>query len=374
ASRGFYLPNGLLIAILQDGSVVGAPFDVGALRFKRAPSVLLSGVQSELTIIPEFTVADDGTMVYLPANLTAGRATPAEVDRTGKGRVLDPSWLGRFNSVTLSPEGRRVAVGMAEGTGGMLWVKQLDAGPLTRLTFDGTINYRGAWMADGKSLSFSSDMHGPATFLYRVRADGSGRPERLFPGDTSQVDEADWSRDGHWVAYRTGTIAGVRDIYARRLDGDTSRITVAAGPADEYMPALSPDGRWIAYVSQESGREEVYVRPFPQADRARWQVSPAGGTSPVWAHSGRELFYLVPGDTLVSASVTGDADFQVTGRQALFSTRPFVFQPWHQAFGVRPGDRTFVMLQRNSSSGPETRRLTVVLNWFTELATKVPAQ
>jgi serine/threonine-protein kinase len=370
AARGFYLPDGNLIAILQDGSVVGAPFDVGTLRFKRTPAVLLNGVQSELTIIPEFAVADDGTMIYLPSNVTAGRATPAEVDRTGKSRVLDPAWLGRFNSLSLSPDGRRVAVGIAEGNGGMLWIKQLDAGPLTRLTFDGTINYRGAWMADGRTLSFSSDMHGPVTFLYRVRADGSDKPERLFPTDTSQVDEAVWSQDGQWVVYRTGTIAGVRDLYARRLSGDTTRITIAAGPADEYMPALSPDGHWIAYVSLESGREEVYVRPFPQVDRARWQISPAGGTSPVWGHSGRELFYLAPGDTLVAASVTGSADFQVTGRQPLFSTRPFVFQPWHQAFGVRPGDRTFVMLQRTSAAGPETRRLTVVLNWFTEVSAK----
>jgi serine/threonine-protein kinase len=371
ASRGFYLPDGTLVAVMQDGSVVGGPFDVGTLRFKRPPVALFSGVQSELTIIPEFAVADDGTMVYLPSNATAGRATPAEVDRMGKSRVLDPSWLGRFNSLNLSPDGRQVAVGLGEGSGGMLWVKQLDAGPLTRVTFEGTINYRGSWMADGKTLSFSSDMHGPATFLYRVRADGSDKPVRLFPTDTSQIDEADWSRDGQWVAYRTGTIAGVRDLYARRLSGDTARITIAAGPADEYMPAISPDGRWVAYVSLESGREEVYVRPIPDAARARWQVSPAGGTSPVWAHSGRELFYLAPGDTLVSASITESPDFQVTGHQSLFSTLAFVFQPWHQGFGVRPGDRSFVMLKRTSSSGPETRRLTVVLNWFTEVDAKL---
>ena len=156
-------------AILQDGSVVGAPFDLAALRFKRPPAALLGGVQSELGIIPEFAVADDGTMVYLPSNALTGRATPAEVDRTGKSRVLDPAWLGRFTSMSLSPDGRRVAVGMADGSEGMLWVKQLDAGPLTRLTFGGTINYRGAWMADGRSLSFSSDMQGPTTFLYGVR-------------------------------------------------------------------------------------------------------------------------------------------------------------------------------------------------------------
>ncbi len=107
ASRGFYLPNGTLIAIMQDGSVVGAPFDLDRLKFTRTPVVLLTGVQSELSLIPEFTVADDGTMVYLPADATAGRATPAEVDRTGKSRVLDPSWL----SASAASRCRRTAAG-----------------------------------------------------------------------------------------------------------------------------------------------------------------------------------------------------------------------------------------------------------------------
>jgi len=127
----------------------------------------------------------------------------------------------------------------------------------------------------------------------------------------------------------------------------------------------------MAAVALEAGREEVDVRPFPDVGRARWQVSPAGGTSPVWAHSSRELFYIAPGDSLMAASVAGTTDLQVTGRRALFSTRPFVYQPWHQAFGVRPGDRTFIMLQRTSETGPETRRLTVVLNWFTEIEAKM---
>jgi serine/threonine-protein kinase len=252
-------------------------------------------------------------------------------------------------------------------------VKQLDDGPLTRLTFEAaSVSYRGAWMADGRSLSFSSDARGDGTFLYRIRADGSDKAERLFVNDTAEVDEADWSRDGQWLAYRTGTVPGVRDVYARRVQGDAPPITVAAGPADEYMPALSPDGRWIAYVSLESGKEEVYVRPFPEVDRARWQVSPAGGTSPVWANSGRELFYVAPGDTMVAASVRGEEDFQVTGREMLFSTQPFAFTPWHQAFGVAPDDRSFIMLQRVAEAGSgEARRLVVVLNWLTDVRARL---
>jgi Tol biopolymer transport system component len=369
AARGFYLPNGILVAVRTDGSVVGAPFDVGRLRFKRPPTLLMSGVQVELGITPEFTVADDGTMVYLPANASVGLGTLAEVDRAGRSRVLDPGWQGRFISVDLAPDGRRAAVSTQDGAGSTLWVKQLDAGPLTRLTFTtGTINYRGGWMPDGRTLSYSSDGQGPGTHLFRIRADGSGKPERLFAGDTAQVDEASWSRDGQWLGYRTGTVPGVRDVYVRRLQGDTTPIAVAASAADEYMPAISPDGRWIAYVSLESGREEVYVRPLPQVDRARWQVSPAGGTSPVWAQSGKELFYVARSDSLIAASVQGTPDFQVTGQHALFDTRRYAFTPWHQGFGVRPGDRSFVMLQQTAeAAGQEAKRLVVVLNWFTDV-------
>jgi eukaryotic-like serine/threonine-protein kinase len=379
AARGYYLPSGVLVAVRTDGSVVGAPFDVGRLRLEAPPTLLLSGVQLELRIVPELAVADDGTMVYLPANATAGLATMAEVDRAGKSRVLDPGWQGQFVSADLSPDGRRIAVATLEGASGgsTLWVKQLDAGPLTRLTFTaGSINYRAAWLPDGRTLTYSSEVGGSGTHIYRIRADGSDKPERLFPNDTAQIDEASWSRDGQWLGYRTGTVPGIRDVYLRRVQGggagDTMPIPVAAGQADEYMPAISPDGRWIAYVSLESGREEVYVRPVPDVARARWQVSAAGGTSPVWAHSGSELFYLAQGDTLVAASVRTRPDFQVTGRRALFGTASYVFTPWHQAFGVRPDDRTFVMPQRTAeSAGPEARRLVVVLNWFTDVQARL---
>ncbi len=369
AGRPFYLPTGVLVAVRPDGSVVGAPFDVRRLRFTRPPTVLQSGVHLELGVQPELAVADDGTLVYLPASALAGLARLVEVDRAGRSRVLDPTWQGRFASVDVAPDGRRVAVATAEGFGSTLWMKQLDAGALTRLTFNnGSVNYRGSWMPDGRSLSYSSDTPGPGTHLFRIRADGSGKPERLFPDDTAEVDEASWSRDGKWLGYRIGTVPGIRDVWVRRLTGDTTPIAVAATAADEYMPVISPDSRWIAYVSLESGREEVYVRPLPDVDRARWQVSPAGGNNPTWSQSGKELFYVSRDDSLVAASVSGTSDFQVTRQQALFSTARYAFPPWHQSIGVRPDDRSFIMPERSpEASGPEARRLVVVLNWFTDV-------
>jgi eukaryotic-like serine/threonine-protein kinase len=372
ATKAALLPDGTLIAVRSDGTMVAAPFDARRRRLTRPPTPVLSGIQVEIGVIPEFAVADDGTLVYLPSNAFAGVSTVAEVDRAGHARVLDPGWKGRFISANPSPDGQRIAVSTLEGAGSTLWVKQLDTGPLTRLTFTtGVTNYRGAWFPDGRTLSYSSDVKG-STHLYRIRADGSDKPERLFPADSAQIDEASWSSDGRWLAYRTGTVPGLRDVYLRRAAGDGPPIPVAAGQADEYMPAMSPDGRWVAYVSIESGREEVYVRPVPDVDRARWQVSSAGGTSPVWGSSSRELYYVTRGDTMVAATVGGTTEFQITAREPLFGTASFTFTPWHQGFGVRPGGRSFVMLRRtDESAGPEARRLAVVLNWFTDVRARL---
>ena len=369
-ARGWYLPTGHLVAVQQDGSVRGGKFDLDALRFTESPEVLLSGVQLELGITPELAVADDGTLLYLAADQTGTSSTVARVDRTGHAKPVDPEWVTRFTSLALAPDGRRLAVSTLERSANVLWVKQLDAGPLTRLSFEGDLNYRPAWRADGRSLSFTSDLQQPFSFLYQTRADGSGKPERVLPGDSSQVDEALWSRDGRWLVYRTGVRAGFRDIYARQVSGDTTRITVAAGVFDEYMPALSPDGRWIAYVSVESGREEVYVRPFPETDRARWQVSTTGGAGPAWSHSGRELFYLDPADSLVAVGVTFTPEFRAVSRRTLFGTRPFVLLPFHRPYDVSPDDQSFLMLQRSRATGAEANRLTVVLNWFSELESR----
>ena len=376
-ARAWYLPTGHLVAIRQDGSLVGGRFDLKTLQFMAPPVPLLTGVHLELGAIPQLSIADDGTLVYLPSTQTGlggTGATVARVDLQGKATALDPDWKETFSSLSLSPDGRRLAVSLLAGSISQLWVKQLDAGPLTRLTFDGTLNYRAAWRPDGRTLSFTSDREGASAYLYRIRGDGSSKPERIHPGDTMQVDEAVWSRDGRWLVYRTGVSAGFRDVYARALSGDTARITVAAGPYDEYMPALSPDGRWMAYVSQESGGEEVYVRPFPATDRARWQISTAGGSAPAWAHSGRELFYVNRSDSLVAVDVTGTPDFQAGRGRALFSVTPFVILPFHRSYEVSPDDRSFIMLQRAGAFGVEANRLTVVLSWFDEVGAKLKAR
>jgi serine/threonine-protein kinase len=366
-SRAWPMPGNILIAVRADGTVIGARWDPGRLQLTSEPVTLLSVVALNLGAIPLMSISDDGALLYMPpSGGTSEAVTAVRVDRSGHVTTLDPDWHGNFQYPALSPDGRRLAVSVGTPGRSDIWVKQLDTGPLTRLTFDGTLNYRAAWLPDGRSLSFSSDRDG-LTHVYTVRADGSGKPERVMPQDTTQVDESLWSADGHWLIYRSGVVDATRDIYARATSGDTTRHTLAAGNYDEYAPALSPDGHWLAYVSVESGREQVFVRPFPDAGRARWPVSTSGGYSPVWSHSGRQLFYVSAADSMmvVDVSASSAPEFVTGAAHALFSTSMLQVDPYHPGFGLAPDDRSFIMLSRDSATA-SPGNLTIVLHWLDE--------
>jgi serine/threonine-protein kinase len=367
-ARSWYLPRaGILVMARPDGSVLAAPFDAKALELRGTPVPVLTGVQADNGIVPEMSVSASGSLVYLPNGGGRDQFSVVRVTRDGRMTTVDSAWRGGINSMALSPDGSRLAVSIVGGGRTDVWIKQLDKGPLTRITFDGTLNYRPAWRPDGRTVSFTSDRTGPS-YLYTLRADGSGKPERVMPGDSTQVDEAQWSADGRWLVYRTGVSDDVRDLFARGTGTDTTEITISASKFDEYSPALSPDGRWVAYVSIESGREEVYVRPFPNTSDARWQVSTEGGAAPAWSHSGKELFYITADAQLRSVAVQGGQEFQAGAHRDLFSVKGLSCSPFHTCYAVSPDDRSFIMLQ---PWGASTQRagifLELVLGWNDEL-------
>jgi Tol biopolymer transport system component len=367
-ARTWYLAKaGILLMARPDGSVLAAPFDGRTMELRGTPIPVLTGVQVDNGIVPEIAVSASGTLVYLPNGGGRDQFSLVRVTRDGRTTTVDSAWRGSINSLALSPDGTRLAVSMVAGGRTDVWIKQLDTGPLTRLTFEGTLNYRPAWRPDGRAVSFTSDRSGPS-FLYTMRADGSSKPEQYMAKDTAQVDEAQWSADGRWLVYRTGVTDNARDIYARGVGADTVRITVSASTFDEYAPAISPDGRWVAYVSIESGREEVYVRPFPNTSDARWQVSTEGGAAPAWSHSGRELFYITADGHLRSVAVQGGQEFHPGAHQDLFSVKQLSCSPFHTCYAISPDDRSFLMLQPwgASTKAPEPY-LELTLNWTDEL-------
>jgi serine/threonine-protein kinase len=167
------------------------------------------------------------------------------------------------------------------------------------------------------------------------------------------------------VASETGN----GDIYGLK-EGDTTLTPLLVSPARETSPALSPDGRWLAYASTESGKSEVYVRPFPQVTSAKWQVSLSGGATPVWAHNGKELFYLDDTREMVAVAVQTGAAFAVTGQKVLFPAAEYTYAGTYPTFDVAPDDRRFVMI-RSVAPSAETE-LVLVQHWAEELKTRAP--
>jgi serine/threonine-protein kinase len=298
-----------------------------------------------------------GVLLYREA-AEEGTRTLVRVSRDGSSQeIVDPPWGENLQSIALSPDGRQLAVAIRNEAGEDLWVKQLDRGPATRLTSSPGLDRRPSWSSDGTRVLFPSD-RGETRSLYAMRADGVGEAELVLAVD-AQIDQGLWSPDGEWLIYRVGATAGVRDIFARRLSGDSATIAVSADPeVDEDSPAISPDGRWIAYVSNESGTPEVYVRPFPNTQNQRLQVSFGGAVAPAWAPDGDQLYYVrreANGQSnLVSASVTTGSSFSVDSTVALLPRGNFILDNRHARYVVTPDGDQFLLVRQEEAGG--TRR------------------
>jgi serine/threonine-protein kinase len=205
--------------------------------------------------------------------------------------------------------------------------------------------------------------------LWIQRADGSRGAELLLDRERN-VFEGIWSKDEEWLIFRTdNNDPGRGDILAVRT-ADSAVVELLASPdAEESSPALSPDGRWLAYVSDESGRHEVYVRPFPNVDEARWLVSAGGGSEPLWSHSGRELFYRNGNNDMVAVEILAGPTFARGEPRVLFSMRDYPSVQNHPNYDVGPNDQRFIMIQLEESDVESD--VVMVLNWFEELKAKV---
>jgi Tol biopolymer transport system component len=248
-----------------------------------------------------------------------------------------------------------------------VWIKELDHGPMSRLSLGGPVNYGPAWTADGRSVTFMTETSPGKRDLHVRRADGSA-PAELLLASARAIMYASESRDGQWIVYQLGAVGATtgRDLYARRLHGDTTPVALVAGPAlREESPRLSPDGRWLAYASNETGRSEVYVRPFPNASAARAQVSVIGGYEPLWSRNGRELFYTDEEGILFAARVETSPTFRVVARERLFDRRPFNFSDGGGSAYDIASDGRFIMARAGRGTGMQ---LVLVLNWFADLA------
>ncbi|HJS46347.1 MAG TPA: hypothetical protein VJ773_00005, partial [Gemmatimonadales bacterium] len=361
-----FAPGGHLVYVTADGVLHAVRFDAERMRVEGSPVVVAEGLVVRGGGV-DLALSGAGDLLYVAGVEPPDPDQLVWVDRDGGSTPVDSAWAGVISSVALSPDGGRLAVSMGSPGEQQIWVKPVGGGPALRLTFEGGRNLRPAWSPDGGTVVFESERGGNAD-LYTKPADGSG-PEAMLLDVNRPLQGPVWSRDGRWLVVRAGAESpsasrGERDILGIRVGGDSPPIPVVATPADEVAPTLSPDGRFLAYVSDESGRSEVYVRPFPDAGRAKWQVSVDGGTEPLWGRGGRELFYR-SSSTLRVASLGAGPGFAIEGIRDLFPLDwTFPRRPAHRAYDIAPDGRRFLFIRRRPTEGLQ---IILVENWLGEL-------
>jgi Tol biopolymer transport system component len=355
-----YASSGHIVYTRADGALLAAPFHERALELTGPSTPLIDGVVVKAGGASEITVAENGTIVYITG--TQQDESLVWVERDGAERPVAEGLRGSFNTAKLSPREDRIAMSLMEEGNQDVWIYDLTQQTRSRLTFDDAVDDRPVWEPDGRWITFLSWRSDPRS-LWRKPADGSGTAEPLIVTDRP-IQEGYWSRDGRWLIVREGPSGDTqRDILYLEAGVDTVPRVFIKTQFDELTPALSPDSRWLAYVSNESGRDEVYVRPFP-ASGGRWQVSTDGGTEPRWAHEGREIFYRNGEGAVISAQVSAaGGSFVVGQRQRLFDGSGYDADRQTITYDVTRDGRRFLFIKQSGGS----RDVVVVLNWFEEL-------
>ena len=352
--------DGTLLYVTAAGTIMGAPIDLARRRLLGPPVQLVDNVVVNSSTGLGRAAFSRRTLFYQSGTQ---RSQVVLVGPGGSRRVLLGD-LRDYGFPRLSPDGRRLAITMGMSDKRDVWLHEFGSGTLTRLTTEGTTNERPEWSPDGSRVLYRSDYETRTAIWWRP-ADLSARATPLLMGDRLDVFEAVLTPDARSIVYQLDTLGA--DIYYRALSGDTAPHPIAASStAIETMPRLSPDGRWIAFTTDESGRNEVVVQPFP-GPGGRVQVSVTGGTEPVWSRDGRRLFYRGDGH-LMAATIRPGPLLQVASRDTILTdTYVFAGNP-HANYDVMPDGKHFVFLD-----GESTGDMIVVSNWDAVVRSRMTA-
>ena len=375
--RSYVTSTGHLVFASMDGVLLAAGFDAKTMSLTSAPVPMVEGVGITNTSDAMYSLSTSGDLVYWQTPAVASQSEFVWVDRSGQVTPVDPGWT--FSAGTgnyfwrLSPDDSRIAYRDMSDVGD-IWIKELPAGPLARLTLDPARDFSPGWAPDGQTVTFLSDRAGPLS-IWSKRADGVGDAELLFASERP-LATAFWGPAGEWLIFRasSGAEGVTRDVGGFRPGIDRAAVSLVATEFAENAPALSPDGRWLAYTSNQSGQHEVFVRPFPDVEAGRWLVSNGPAITPVWAHSGRELFYGTPDGMVVAQVETTATTFRVIGRETLFEILPrSAVGPPTGWYDVTADDQRFLMARRPlvDPGEADVPQLILVRNFFEELEERV---
>jgi serine/threonine protein kinase len=368
-----YLPSGHIV-YAQGGTARAVAFDPNRFEVKSTPVQVLPQVVTSRFGAGVFDVSLNGTLVYRPSDLQLPTRALVWVDRQGREEAT-PLGPRAYQYPRLSPEGKRVALEIQ----GDIWIWELGRDTPTRLTFDPAPDQFPVWTPDGRRIIFGSDRtsNGQAN-LFVQSADGSGSAERLTESPNQQFPMS-IAPDGKWLVFRES--APSIDLMALSLEHpkEPARPLMHTSSA-ELGGEISPNGRWLAYQSNESGRFEIYVRPFPNVEAGRWQISTDGGTQPLWSKDGEELFYLAPNAVMAVSVARGSHASSAWSSGA--TAKVFDDSYYHGAgaavgrtYDVSADGRRFLMIKPTSDSrSTDAAAFIVVENWFEELKRLVPSK
>jgi len=349
------IPAGDHLYFVRQGTLWAQRFDQTHLRLTAEPVRIAEHVWAFSGHGGSAFSASDRSVVFRQA---AKQITELWwLDRNGRrlGSVGDP---GEHVHVTLSPDDRRVAIERLDTNGnGVIWVHEIERGATSRFSFDPSWNWSPIWSPDGSRIAFAAAPDGKAG-IFQKPTSGATEQEPLFTGDLLGFPN-DWSSNGEWLMWSRSAPGTDSDIWGLRLSADRKPVPILQTPFFEGEPRLSPNGRWLAYTSNESGRREVYVRSFPAGDTKRL-VSTSGGRQSAWRGDGRELFYRTDAGAIMAVGVKTDAGFEASSPQELFRARIQQGFPGRYDYApTRDGQRFLV----NILPGEATSMATVVLNW-----------
>ncbi len=378
-SHGRYLPSGHLV-YMHKGTLFAVPFDLDRLEVTGQPVPALDNVMSNATMgSAQFAVSAGGTLVYL-----AGRSTGAGIpihwmDRQGTTtplRVTPANWF----DLHFSPDGRRLAMAIVEGISD-IWVYELARDTLTRLTSDPVNAVAPVWTPDGRRIAFASTRADTSTFnLYWQRTDGTGDAQRLTESKNQQYPGS-WHPNGSWLAFYEQNPTTGWDLMILPMEGEDvsgwrpgKPVALLNSPDAEQGPSFSPDGRWLAYSSFETGRNEIYVRPFP-GPGGKTQISSGGGVFSTWSRTKHEIFYGTLDKHIMVAGYSVEGDSFGAEKPQLWSEARYVAdRPW-RPFDLHPDGERFAIAPELPATGSTNQgKVVLTFNFLDELRRIAPAR
>jgi serine/threonine-protein kinase len=309
--------------------------------------------------VAQYAISPTGSLAYVSGGIQQTQSILVWVSRNGTEQPLIAP-VRDYRVPRLSPDGRRIAVAIDDQET-QVWLYDISRDALSRSTFEGNANLHHLWTPDGKWIAFQSNQEGPQNLFWQL-ADGSGGLERLTTSESVHIP-ASFSPDGQLLALSESSATVSGDISVLQIS-DRKVTPFLRTAFTESAPMFSPDGRWLAYVSNESGRNEVYVQPYP-GPGGKWPISTGGGIGPRWNPNGRELFYR-NGDRMMVVDITTQPAFSAGNPRLLFEGQ-YARNPADVAnYDISPDGQRFLMVKETPQAG-SAAQINVILNWFEDL-------